>query len=142
MDSDDRTTATGLWMFGECYFQAAKHLAESAELRFDAPIYFLYSHSIELVLKAFLRAYGATLDDLRHVGHALPALLNQCRSQGLDPGPSAEEDLKLITLLDLYNRDHEFRYIVTGYKTLPVLKELHDVAYRLICATQNGARRT
>ena len=30
------------------------------ELRFDAPIYYLFCHALELTMKAFLRAKGMT----------------------------------------------------------------------------------
>jgi len=136
MDLEDRTTATGLWMYADTYRRAAKHLAETTELRFSAPIYFLYSHAIELVLKAYLRAHGATLDDLRRFGHRLPGLLRRVHSRGLDLGASAEKASGLIAMLDLYNQNHEFRYIVIGYKTLPELKEVEEVTAGLLGATR------
>ncbi len=137
MDQDERTTATGLWMFAETYLQAGKHLAETGadHLRFDAPIYFLYSHAIELTLKAYLRSKGATVSKLRRMGHALPALLERAGAQGLDQGRLGENIASLIALLDVYNQDHEFRYIRTGAKRLPEIKALHDVAARLLSAT-------
>jgi hypothetical protein len=57
---DERTSATGLWMFAESYRDAANHLVQGCDLRHDAPIYFLYTHAIELALKAYLRAKGST----------------------------------------------------------------------------------
>jgi hypothetical protein len=135
-DLEERTTATGLWMYADTYRRAAKHLAETADLRFSAPIYFLYSHAIELVLKAYLRAHGATLLDLKSAGHRLPALLRRACWRGLDLGASAEKASALIAMLDLYNQDHEFRYIVIGYKTLPALKEVEEVTLSLLGATR------
>ena len=140
VDPNDRTTATGLWMFAETYLQAANHLAETGGdvLRFNAPIYFLYSHAMELTLKAFLRSKGATLEKLRRMGHALPALLERARAQGLTPGAKAEYDAELVALLDVYNSEHQFRYIVTGALRLPEIKALHEVAARLLSATRSA----
>jgi hypothetical protein len=135
-DLEERTTATGLWMYAGTYRQAAKHLAEATDLRFSAPIYFLYSHAIELVLKAYLRAHGATLLDLKSAGHRLPALLRRAYWRGLDLGTSAEKVSALMAMLDVYNQDHEFRYIVIGYKTLPALEEVDEVAMNLLGATR------
>jgi hypothetical protein len=136
VDLEERTTATGLWMYAGTYRQAARHLAETTEFRRSAPIYFLYSHAIELVLEAYLRAHGATLLDLKSAGHRLPALLRRACWRGLDLGTSTEKASGLIAMLDLYNQDHEFRYIVTGYKTLPVLEEVDEVAMNLLGATR------
>jgi hypothetical protein len=138
MDRDARTTPLGLWRFGEAYLQAAKHLLSVADdLNFPAPIYFLASHSIELALKSFIRAHGGTLEDLRCFGHRLTPLLKHARKHGLDKGESAANDSKLIARLDVFNRDHEFRYIVTGYKPdVPELKPLLNVAGRLLTATR------
>ena len=132
---ESRTSPTGLWMYGQAYFEAAAHLS-SADLRFDAPQYFLYAHSIELALKAHLRAKGATLDRLMKTGHNLPKLLKQARKQGLVEGSATSSNMALIKLLHPYNRSHQFRYIVTGFKTLPELRALHEIADGLLKATR------
>ena len=40
-------------------------------------------------------------------------------------------------MLDVYNQNHEFRYIVIGSKTLPVLKEVEEVTASLLGATRS-----
>jgi hypothetical protein len=138
LNQEDRTTAVGLWMFADSYAEAAKHLADTTDLRHKAPIYFLYAHAIELAFKAFLRTHGASLDDLKCVGHSLPALMERARAQGLDQGTLDENGLKLLGLLDAYSHDHEFRYIKTGFKKLPNLNALHEVASRMLSATRSA----
>jgi hypothetical protein len=137
VDLEDRTTATGLWTYADIYRQAARHLAETTDLGFSAPIYFLYSHAIELALEAYLRAHGATLLDLKAIGHRLPVLLGHACSRGLDLGASAGEASGVIAMLDFYNQNLEFRYIVTGYKSLPELKEVDEVVMSLLGATRS-----
>jgi hypothetical protein len=135
---EQRTTPIGLWHFAKSYLDAAKHLAENTGLGFDAPIYFLYCHAIELTLKAYLRAQGARLDELKSFGHALPLLLERALAQGLDQGASAENEAAILELVDVYNQGHEFRYIVTGSKVLPTLNALHEVAARLLSAGRDA----
>ena len=43
----------------------------------------------------------------------------------------------MIARLDLYDQNHEFGYIVTGYKTLPELKEVDEVVMSLLGATRS-----
>jgi hypothetical protein len=68
-----------LWFYAESYRDAANHLAQNCKLRHDAPLYFLYAHALELALQAYLRAKGATTDEMRRLGHRLPVLLTVCR---------------------------------------------------------------
>ena len=54
------------------FFKAAQQLEVAVEertlrLRFEMPIYYLYSHALELVLKSFLRAKGLCADELKKI---------------------------------------------------------------------------
>jgi hypothetical protein len=136
----ERTTATGLWMFAESYRDAANLLAQRAsELRHQAPIYYLYAHSIELALKAALRAKGVTVEELssKRLGHDLMKLLAECRNlrltRRLRLGKRRESILSLLTEL---NRDHELRYIKTGSTSRPTLGILREIATRLLDAAR------
>lgn len=61
---------------------------------FNPVPYYLYCHSLELILKAFLLAKGVPLDDLKgnSLGHDLIRILRRARSLGLD-------DFVLVTLI-------------------------------------------
>ena len=88
------------------------------ELRFDAPIYYLFCHALELTMKAFLRAKGMTAEELRSrdFGHKLLMLWQTCLEKGLH-SPSSSEDYatqQVIEYLDPYTREFEFRYIQVG----------------------------
>jgi len=66
----DRSPPIGVFLSAESFFQCARKLHEAYEseellLRFTAPIYYLYCHALELVLKSFLRAKGLSGNELR-----------------------------------------------------------------------------
>ena len=52
----DREPPIGVFLFAESYFQAARHLQKERDVQggtaFDAPIYYLYCHALELAMKA------------------------------------------------------------------------------------------
>jgi hypothetical protein len=60
LDSDDRTSAVGLFNTARSYWHSAVYLNDaSLELTHPlAPVTFLFYHAIELYLKADLRASG------------------------------------------------------------------------------------
>src|SRR5262249_38787516 len=49
----------------------------------DLPVRFLYSHAVELFLKAFLRIQGFSVETLRQYGHHLMALFEECNKHDL-----------------------------------------------------------
>jgi hypothetical protein len=57
-----RTTSAGLWTLGEEFFLTVNYIPEGKRGLSD-PCYSLLSHSIELTLKAFLRAKGYTVKE-------------------------------------------------------------------------------
>lgn len=109
-DDADRTTATGLFHFAASYRAAADELAghELAATHPDAPVVFLYTHALELYLKAFLRGHGITPGQLRAIGHDLAKLGARAAAIGLD---FDDEDLEVIELMADPFRS---RYIKTG----------------------------
>src|SRR5262245_56693721 len=71
-----------------------------------SPVYFLYTHTIELALKAYLRSLGCSVPRGRE-GHDLPSVLEKCRAKGL----RITRDLAdVIRLLQSENEFHGFRY--------------------------------
>ena len=106
------------------------------DLRFDAPIYYLYCHALELTMKAFLRAKGIAARELanRKYGHQLLALWQACLDNGFQ-SPSLSTDYateQVIEILDPYAREFEFRYIKVGAKALPSLDDVKLAAGRLL----------
>src|SRR5689334_9942398 len=86
----DREPPVAVFSLSDSYFQAARYLREASEsgrlkLPFDTPIYHLYSHALELAMKAFLRAKGMSAAELRSggFGHQLLVLWQTCHEKGL-----------------------------------------------------------
>ena len=78
MDLDDRTTSIGLFNYARSYWQSAEYL-NSAKLDVshkEAPVTFLFYHSIELYLKSFLRLQNLSVKKLRDIGHKVDQLSN------------------------------------------------------------------
>ncbi|MET4483476.1 hypothetical protein [Bradyrhizobium sp. F1.13.3] len=90
----DRSPPIAVFLTGESYFQSAKYLRSGVEtadlrLRFNMPIYYLYSHALELTLKAYLLSKGVTSNRLRSrdYGHKLKVLWDACLTEGFPHHP-------------------------------------------------------
>ncbi|MCA1467221.1 hypothetical protein I6F09_04880 [Bradyrhizobium sp. IC3195] len=123
LSPEERTTALGMYHFAESYRHGANRirLSKAKPLMFDAPIRFLYYHSIELYLKSVLRALGLSPVEIKSTyGHQFCKLQAACERNGLD---FDDEDIAVIGLVDGSNYWGS-RYIETGYvrhATLPAL---------------------
>jgi hypothetical protein len=134
-EQDERTTAAGLWVHAVSYLRAAEQVSKM-NCDSHAPLYFLYSNAIELALKAYLRAKGASLSELQDMGHKLPSLLARARAAGLIEGKQEPANAAVLERLEPYGRNDESRYIVTGFKTLPPEEALQSVAANLVAAAR------
>jgi hypothetical protein len=129
-----------LLLSGEAFLNAARyaHLAYcngDLKLRFDMPIYYLYSHGIELTMKAFLRARGVSVKELsnpRRFGHSLQKLWDECLARDIVVNPAPMHVIaEVVSLLEPYATSYQFRYIQTGLKTLPSLPDVRLAAEKL-----------
>jgi hypothetical protein len=120
----DRSPPIAFFLLGQAYFNTARHAHRArceGELkwRFDeVPIYYLYSHTIELTLKGFLRARGlpaGKLRDRERYGHSLQKLWDECLARDLVVDAADMPIVaEVIKLLDPYATNFEFRYIRLG----------------------------
>lgn len=132
IDSIDREPPIAVFLSGESFFESASFLRSAHEkkelrLRFQMPIYYLYTHALELVLKAFLRAKGRTSDDLRgrQFGHKLKTLWTTCLEAGLKTHAVQEVFIEqMVDILHPFATDYEFRYVKVGFKSLPTLDDV------------------
>ena len=60
------------------------------------PRYFMLCHAIELALKAYLAAHGATAQELKNFRHNLTALLEEAINKGLSLSDTAQKDIKAL----------------------------------------------
>ena len=140
MLDDERTTALGLFNTARSYRQSAIYL-QSAQLDVthpEAPVTFIFCHSIELFLKAFLRGKGHSVADLKKIGHRIADLTRAARDGGLELDAESAEILSHIDVTDMAI---EARYIVTGFKTRPTNEALSKAAEELdrkVCTALAG----
>jgi hypothetical protein len=124
----DRTPSSGLWSFANEYYRAALLVQVRGEsvLAYTTVHYYLVCHSIELVLKAFLRAKGYWIQNLRdQFGHDLELALTEARKQGLGEFCSvSDEFVEHLRRANFYYRLKDFEYIVAGVMHLPSLDVL------------------
>jgi hypothetical protein len=120
MNDDERTTAYGLYCFGHSYWRSAAALRK-IDVRAthpDDPVWFLYCHAVELFLKAYLRAEGASVNDLRRrYGHGIVRLAKIAEEKGLH---FDDEDHQVVTAIEQMGIT-TVRYIRRGPFTRPSL---------------------
>ena len=121
-DEDDRTTAFGLLNFAHPYWKSAATLrkVDVKATHAQDPIWYLYCHAVELFLKAYLRAKGATAKDLRtKYGHKVSTLARDAENGGL---LFDDEDREVVAVMDRLGTT--LRYLQTGPFTRPTLEAL------------------
>jgi hypothetical protein len=141
----ERTTPIGLARFAFEYIDAAILVDEAkgeVGLLSQAsytPAYFLAVHGIELCLKSFLLHKGVDLESLsKHYGHNLNKCLVEANARGLkNIFEMNEGDRRAFDLLVELNREHQLRYIQTGFKTYPLWSIVEPLAVRLHQAVAN-----
>jgi hypothetical protein len=97
-------------------------------------VLFLLAQSIELALKAFLRAKGSSESDLERIKHNLPKALNEAVAAGFPARDPA--DVQLLDLLDTtYAKQKALQYHRASEMTLPVLRPTRELADMYIAHT-------
>ena len=146
----DRAPPIAFFLSGESFLKTAIHAhealdAQTLRLRFEIPIYYLYSHAIELTLKSFLRTKGLTARELsfKPWGHDLLKLWESCVERGFTLDlPTRLETGAVIDLLAPYAVNYEFRYVQVGAKTLPTLDVVREAASTLHAAARTAVVST
>ncbi|MFZ0068374.1 MAG: hypothetical protein WAK90_19595 [Pseudolabrys sp.] len=122
MDDDDRTTPMGLFNTAEAYRLSAMAL-DQAQVRAghrEKPIQFLYSHAIELYLKALLCTENS-IEVVEKFRHNIGRLVKNAETLGLFVTAA---DREVFTVMEDTDALIEMRYIRTGAKTPLKLKAL------------------
>ena len=124
--------------YAHSFLGAAKALDrlewEDRETHSDSPTEFLYWHSIELFLKAYLLADGMELSELRKrkYGHNLSALTEEAKKRGL---ALTQKDEGLLSFMPSTEDMIDLRYLKVGVRTVPEFFEIEaacDNIYRLV----------
>ncbi len=93
-----------------------------------APVTFLFCHAIELYLKAYLRAKGKAVEQLKSLSHRVADLASDAAELGLSLSDDSKEILAHVEDADVAI---EARYIVTGFKQQPPNEALSTIARHL-----------
>ena len=122
---DDRTTSVGLFNFATSCHEGARALGkvDFRATHRDSPIAFLYVHSIELFLKAFLSMHGHSVAELRSrdFGHSYRRLRERSIELGLQ---FLDEDLDVFARMEQTDFPMRTRYLRTGYYMIPTIEAL------------------
>jgi hypothetical protein len=123
----DRETPFGFWRYASEFTKAAKHLHNQDRNYFIIPAYYLVTHGIESAFKAFLRAQGYSVENLKKMGHDLKKLTKAANKEKLpEVAPCSDEFLAAIEMIkDAYKRKG-LEYISTGAKQYPDITYLID----------------
>ena len=111
------------WSAAEDFFAAAQKTKSNDPLGFEScgVTFYLAGHALELVLKAFLRAKGFSIDDLKNkFSHDLVKLLNQAEAQDLGELVAiSKESRQLILMLNDVYKPKDLEYYVAGLQRRP-----------------------
>ncbi|MBD3669449.1 MAG: hypothetical protein HUJ29_01650 [Gammaproteobacteria bacterium] len=139
MDEEERTSAIGLARYSNEYYRAGKAADDvigydpGYEIHAPPPVMFLVAHSIELILKSYLREKGYTLKSLRKLSHGIYGCYEAALGEGLgDTLILDEEEEALLNLISDLHASTELKYIKSGYKQLPVFGPMDALAKKLL----------
>jgi len=128
-------TAQGLWKRAKQFKDAGDAVADSKEGQLWIPTYFLWGHSIELSLKAFLFDCGVPLQKLRskEFGHDLQALVAEAKKQGIERKVHLSvKEIGEISLLSDEYKAKRFEYHETENYYIPFIHRTKRLAAKLV----------
>jgi hypothetical protein len=134
----DRTNSMGLCRYARDYSDAGRVVSEKlVSAVAPTPAYYLYCHAIELVLKAYLRGSGLSLEELKKIGHDLSGAYKRALDARLnDKCKLTPEMEQAIELVNPIYRDKEFEYIKIGARTIPTIDILREISELLILSLE------
>lgn len=126
--------AGDLFVRAEEYISACEYLAERGDKNFLHAGYFLFAHSIELFLKAFLAAKGVDKEVLRRkMGHDLNKIKQACDTFSM---PSTPELDAFIAHTNEMNKDFDFRYPSGYLLSMPKSRECIEISRVLLTSVK------
>ena len=128
MDQPLGAFARSLFKRAQDYLYAL-HLMTIASPQPEFAAYFIFSHSLELLLKSYLAATGVSQNEIEFdLVHDMPAIFKRCEALAL-PQVSGLEAYVLHT--HEMNKDHDFRYPSICRTTMPKLADCLAIAREL-----------
>ena len=137
---DPQLVAVSLLSDTKGFLKVGRMLAGQPTL--SLPLYFVLSHAIELILKAYLASRGAMEKELRsEIRHRLLRAYSRARKKGFTPSDARIPEI--IRWMSPYHQSYFFRYRGTGHgrMKLPAPKDFIDVVSSLVRQIEPVVRR-
>jgi hypothetical protein len=136
----DRFAPLGFYHLAEDFYRAAVRSAslEDAKprLHYSLVLYHLHTHSIELTLKAFLRAKGIDVKELKNkFSHGMMGLMGVGTERKLKVR-KPKRSLHILERLDQLGKVQTFRYFEAGFLSLPTLDEVRQLNERMLSSVR------
>ncbi len=125
--------------FARQYYAAANTVFEHSQ-QLWYPLYFLYFHAAELLLKAFLRANDLPILGTDRKSHKLTELYEECRNLGLVVDCANQDRFQvknIVSLLESGNEYQGFRYWSGGGSSMPPLGWTREVVGQMLQAIES-----
>lgn len=131
MSLEKTISAKGIFRFSvnylDAYFIIKKSEPQWSKL-FEVK-YYLVCHSMELMLKSYLRDKGYSRKQLLEFGHDLMELALELKNKF--SFPFQKSDMAYISNISSYYATKQFEYIQTGYKIISDLDEIEEIVVRV-----------
>lgn len=139
-DEIERYGPMGFYHLAEDFYRAAIHSAglqdTKPRLHYSLVLYHLHAHSIELALKAFLRAKGIDVKELKNkFSHGMTGLMAAATERKLRVG-KPKRSLQILERLDQLGKAQTFRYFEAGFLSLPALHEVQQLNERMLLSVR------
>jgi hypothetical protein len=139
-DEIDRYGPLGFYHLAEDFYRAAVHSASLKDtkprLHYNLVLYHLHTHSIELTLKAFLRAKSIHVKELKNkFSHGMMGLMAVATERKLKVS-KPKRSLQILERLDQLGRAQTFRYFEAGFLSLPTLDEVRQLNERMLSSVR------
>jgi hypothetical protein len=139
-DEIDRYGPLGFYHLAVDFCRAAVHSANlentKPRLHYNLVLYHLHAHSIELTLKAFLRAKGIDVKELKNkFSHGMMGLMAAATERKLKVR-KPKRSLQILERLDQLGRAQTFRYFEAGFLSLPTLDEVRQLNERMLSSVR------
>jgi hypothetical protein len=124
--------AGDLYARGLEYLEAFKMLAARNDGKLQFASYFLFAHSLELLLKSFLAANGVEKSVIRYtLGHNLPEIMRVCNLNSISHVENLES---FVAHTYEMNKDFDFRYPSRYRLSMPRPDDCAQIADALVAA--------
>ena len=138
-----QATPLGLWNRAKEFAKAASVVADAAGDQVSLPAYYIWGHSIELYLKAFLFARGVPLRKLRSkdFGHNLKALVDEAGRHSIKR--KVHLSVRELGEIDVLNYEYmakRFEYHETETYHLPSRDRTKRIAEKLISLLEHTVK--